>query len=183
MINLANSNRFKQDNNAAMEADKTIKAELQRAGIEVVNGSISDGEVITHVTGRLGGFKFWRAWTYWVCVGQMPLSVAQELWNHPTGVCRTDVRCCGHCGCPEPAKMVKYFDGAGLELILDPEGKTEASLSVYGPEFAKDFLGKHRFVRDIDHSDPTIGASITSYHVDSELGLYLLAEAIRKNNL
>lgn len=178
MINLANSNRFKQDNNAALAADRTIKAELQRAGIEVVNGSISDGEVITHVTGRLGGFKFGRAWTHWVVFGKMPLAVAMELYRHPVG--KTDIRACGDCTCPSPERMAKYFV-ADIELIVDPDGKMESSLSAYGPEFAKDFLEKHRFVKTIDLT--VARGYITSYHVDSELGLYLLAEAIRKNNL
>lgn len=62
MINLAG------DNNA----DEHIKRELTRSRIDLVQGELQPGEVQASITGRLGDFRFRRAWRYWVVEGPVP---------------------------------------------------------------------------------------------------------------
>ena len=153
------------------DCDKIIVVELCRAGIEIVQGKRSNTEVPASVTGRLGGFTFHRAWYYWVVLGNMPLPIAEELYRDEVG--KTDIRVEGHCGCPPPAEWVTWLDDDGKELIplaTKPEWD-EQKLEL--PE-------THRFVDDPTKSGKPF---ITSYHIDTEIGLRILADAIKEHNL
>ena len=65
------------------ECDQYIERELTRAGIEVVRGERMDTEVPASITGKLGDFTFKRAWYYWMVGGNVPLTVAEELYDDP----------------------------------------------------------------------------------------------------
>ena len=64
------------------KADLYILEELDKAGIKVVEGERSRGEVPYTLTGKLGNWNFNRAWYYWVAGAQngkgLPLS-----WRPP----------------------------------------------------------------------------------------------------
>ena len=121
MQNLAGSDR----------ADKIIEQELNRSHISIVrHDELRGGEVPTHFTGELSregetAFEFERAWYYWMVSGNVPLAVAQELYDDPVG--RTDVRVVGHCGCPPPEKWERngFIDSyhidseVGLRFFVD----------------------------------------------------------------
>lgn len=114
------------------DCDTTIRSELERCGITIVEGERSTNEVPASLTGILGCFTFWRAWYYWVVNGNVPIDIALELYADPVG--KTDVRVDGHCGCPEP-----------------------------------EYLGKR--------------GAVTCYHIDTEIGLRLFADTIRKHGM
>lgn len=98
-----------------IKADENIREELSLAGIELVQGERSSGEVPFSITGKLGNWEFARAWYYWMAFvpdGKgLPLEVAAYLHGkkYPlTGELEPDVtygqviRVAGHCGCPHP---------------------------------------------------------------------------------
>lgn len=163
--------------------DPIVEAELTRCRIDVVRGPYSSGEVITSITGRLGPFSFRRAWRYWVAEGPMPLAVAEGLYADPVG--KDDVRVAGHCGCPPPAgPWVTWYDGDGVKLLgMDQREECErylASGSRAMKESALRVLAANRFVVD----PRAVGAGfVESYHIDSEIGLRLFADAIRQHGL
>jgi hypothetical protein len=95
------------------EANEVIRAELSAAGITVNDtGSLIPGEVLTTILGALGPFKFRRLWYYWSVTGDVPLSVAEAMYETPIG--RRDVRVAGHCGCPPPSEWAERRRGVGL---------------------------------------------------------------------
>jgi hypothetical protein len=160
------------------DCDREIRRELERARIDIVEGQVTRGEVPFTVTGSLAGWTFQRAWYYWVAKGQLPLEIAKQLYADPIG--KTDVRVAGHCGCPPPeAPWIGYFDADGWRLCNDPMGKeteTWAGLESRGhlPSIESK---RQRFVPDA----AAVAARIVveSYHIDSEAGLRLFADALR----
>ncbi len=159
--------------------DETIRHELTRCGITVVEGQRSRGEVAASVTGRLGAFTFRRAWYYYVAEGPMPLTEARKLYDDPVG--RTDVRVSGHCRCPAPG------DPGGWVTWRLPDGRTVVPVKDMKELQAAYAQGKFWVRQDpitefVGSDDPeSLGAigTVDLYHVDSEIGLFKLAEVIR----
>jgi hypothetical protein len=165
--------------------DETITEELFIAGVELVRADKPCGnEVNTHVTGRLGPYTFRRAWYYWVVKGRVPIAVAFEMYEHPLG--RTKVRVGGHCGCPSPLEYGATF--------LDADGRTRLALSekvecerlvasgseIMGP------IGQKILAESVFVEDPNVGyasAYVDVYHIDSQAGLKVFCDAIRKHGL
>jgi hypothetical protein len=161
--------------------DKEIRRELARARIEIVEGARSTHEVAASVTGKLGHITFTRAWYYWVAEGKVPFSVATELWNDPVG--RTDVRVGGHCGCPSPAEYgTTYYDADGKVLYEDKTGEEERRTQHFVDKgiITPEDQAKYRFVQDKRAAANV--AFVSLYHIDSEVGLRLFADAIRALN-
>lgn len=62
------------------EIDYKVKEELQIANIPVFRlPYYMNTEVKTKYIGILNGFMFYRAWNYWICHGDMPLDIANEM--------------------------------------------------------------------------------------------------------
>ncbi len=110
------------------ECDLYIKAELLHAGIRPVTQKIPMlGEVPARVTGRLTKdsavvFTFRRAWDHWEVKGFVPLAVAEEIYNHPSGYGRWDVLVIGDESCPHPTKWatsggIDYYHIDCLEAL------------------------------------------------------------------
>ena len=90
--------------------DVYIRAELEAAGIPIVEVPLDNTEVPYRLIGQLGNFEFRRAWYYWIVSGRVPLEIAKELYANPIG--KKDVRVTGHCGCPPPEDpWITYYDG------------------------------------------------------------------------
>jgi len=97
-------------------ADLHILNELEEAGIEIVEGERSQGEVPYTLTGKLADWNFLRAWCYWVANAEkgLPLEVATELHKRkydgkgkePHNTYGHVVRVAGNCGCPPPEKWL-----------------------------------------------------------------------------
>ncbi len=115
------------------KADLFILEELGNAGIEVVEGRRSKGEVPYSITGKLGDWNFIRAWYYWMAGAQkgkgLPLEAALELHNReypiieelrkgqsieikkgqPIKTYGQVIRVDGNAGCPTPTSMVRLY--------------------------------------------------------------------------
>ena len=84
--------------------DKYIPKELEEAGIEPIKMPFKlDGEVPTHYCGYIDGWKFDRAWYYWVVKSSLNILLfkyADELHKK----CGKEVRVNGDCTCPSPSE-------------------------------------------------------------------------------
>jgi hypothetical protein len=159
MENLARSRNCNEDERERVNA--IINQELLSAGIEIIseNGA---GEVPYNIIGKLGPYEFRRAWYYWMVSGLVPYDAAVEMYENEYG--KKDVRCAGHCGCPHPKdqSLPKREDLHRLGL----EGLTYGELY----QMCNDGIIKApRFVR--------------GYHIDSQIGLKLFVDTIKKYNL
>lgn len=149
------------------ECDFVINRELKRCGIPIIPMGDGHNEVPYRIGGQMGEFKFTRAWYYWVVEGKMPLPKAIELFNTEVG--NTDIRADGHCGCLDPAKYgTRFYDG---KIVISQDEWARCSL--------RPFLIALLQEKYTTHPAPeTLPAFITSYHIDTELGLYLFARAV-----
>lgn len=67
--------------------DQLVREELKQAGIPILElPCYMDTEVKTRYVGVLYGFFFYRAWTYWVCKGDMPLNIAEQIYRNYKGL-------------------------------------------------------------------------------------------------
>ncbi|KKK73177.1 hypothetical protein LCGC14_2896430 [marine sediment metagenome] len=85
-----------------------IERELLEAGIKVIEETPENkyAEVAWRLIGTLCGWRFTRAWYYWVARTQynpLPMAAAEEL-HQELG---TEIRVDGHCGCPGPIEWWK----------------------------------------------------------------------------
>lgn len=169
------------------DCDKNIRSELTRCGIECVEGDPTRCEVPYSITGRLdikgvGVFTFKRAWYYWMVSGLTPYNIALKLYeDNPVG--KVDIRVAGHCGCPHPKEWAKAYH-EGKQIMIASEYANTLELAKSSPIY-KDFLEGENFKKKffvIDNDDLTpYKAFVESYHIDSELGLYIFAETLKKH--
>ncbi|HEY2509492.1 MAG TPA: hypothetical protein VGI39_01430 [Polyangiaceae bacterium] len=163
------------------DCDHYIDAELSRAKIDLVHhDAMADAEVRSSITGRLGAFSFKRAWRYYIASGPFPLDVAERLYIAERAW-RSDVRAGGHCACPEPRTQATYFDADGKQRVSRAEEADFMAFAARG-----DGIGAH--IREaiktlVFVEDPAAGAHrsiVDTFHIDSELGLWLFADAVEK---
>lgn len=171
--------------------DPIVEEELFVAGIDVERlPHALGGEVKTRIVGRLGPIRFHRAWYYWIAEGPVPLAIAREMYEQrPYG--RRDVRVTGHCGCPPPEDpWLTYRDREGREIHLL---HTETDLALYekfkngtldrimakvlGPLFRGE-QGPLVLSND-DRKRLYATVTVESYHIDSQGGLKVFADAMR----
>lgn len=166
--------------------DSKISKELSEAKVGAVVHDFPLGtEVKTSVTGKLGNFEFTRAWYYWAVKGEVPIKVAQELYEDPIG--RKDVRVVGHCACPSPEEWVEHYDANGMRLspksqekeILDVENNPNSSELMMG--LAKSVRERVRFVDNPEKE--AYKSIIPSYHIDTQEGLNFFINTLIKHGL
>jgi hypothetical protein len=116
------------------KADLMILKELSEAGIEVIEGERSRGEVPYTLTGKLAEWNFSRAWYYWIANAKsgLPRTIATELHKR--------------------------------------EYPKKEQFEIYGK-----VIRVEGYAGGIP---PT--RSVKSYHIDSQEGLNVLAETIRR---
>ena len=125
------------------DCDETIREELRRCRVPAVyTPSESRGEVPSWLTGRLGAFTFSRRWYYWSAEGEVPVSVAWELYEDPVG--KSDVRVAGHCGCPPPEAPWAKKDSHGDDVIRNYHIDTEVGLRLFVDTLRKHGLHRPR---------------------------------------
>lgn len=162
------------------DCDMFIKRELERCGIESapLPGKLQT-EVPAAIIGKLGQFHFHRAWRYWIVRGPVPLNVAKELYADPAGV--TDIRVSGHCGCPPPESPWIIWRGKSGKTLADVTQR-ETAMELFGEVqgYMKELDEKYEFVDD----PSAVGEGfVETYHIDSELGLKIFVDTLRKHNL
>lgn len=164
--------------------DFAIEEELRRCRIGAIRGERSAGEVGASITGWLGPFTFRRAWRYWVAEGRVPLHVAEELYADPVGI--TDVRAGGDCACRPPEVWAEWYDevdgndtATGKKLVPMSEKAKCDVFAASMPSF-RESMAAYLFVDD----PKSYGVGyVTTYHIDSEIGLRLFADTLRKHGL
>jgi hypothetical protein len=162
------------------DAEYIVHQELERCGIPVIEEDHTRNEVSVKIAGKLGDFHFERAWYYWIVSGKVPLKIAKEIYDNPIG--KTDIRAGGDCGCEEPTEdnyFVNSYDKDG-KLLLDrrpEEDEMWDKIIEKDPELGE----KTRRVDDkIKYTDKIF---VENYDIDSELGLYIFVETLKKHNL
>jgi hypothetical protein len=106
------------------DCDRAIRRELERARIGMAEGEREPGEVPATITGTLLGWKFTRAWYYWVAriergPGLSPHE-ATKLYYDPVG--REDIRVAGCAGNRMPTGYVDVYhidSEVGLRIFAD----------------------------------------------------------------
>ena len=164
------------------QATEICVEELRRCGINVCESEKPIGEPQSMVYGQLGKYKFTRAWYYWIVEGDVPLTVAYDLYNNYVG--QTDIRVCGNCTCPKPDEYIVWKLNDGTP-VLSTEEKENLEYYVKHTkmvgEVAKEMLKQNKFSDD----PKSIGAKpyIESYHIDSGLGLYIFVQTHKSYEL
>ncbi len=168
--------------------DATVRDELTRARIPIVEVERSNGEVASAVEGLLAGVKFTRAWYYWIAHGVVPLDVAKALYADPEG--KISVRVAGHCACPPPEDpWIEYVAPNGRKVLHGQNNLDEYERAkVRRAEGETGFLGSQwantveaEFVVSLNPLDVEgVKAFIDTYHIDNQAGLRLFADAIGK---
>jgi hypothetical protein len=171
------------------DPDPICEEELFIAGIAPVRQECfpTNREVKTRVTGQLGGITFHRAWYYWVADGDVPLDVAHKMYaQEPYG--KRDVRVAGHCGCPPPEEWAEHRDANGKRVILLSPGDRDLVTQFYAgtlAPFMNDVILKmcteNTCVTTKEERDKlSVSAFVTTYHIDSQAGLKVFADAMRE---
>ena len=159
MINLAGNK----------ECDKTIREELSQANIPIIElGAKMEREVPSSVIGLLNGFKFIRAWYYWMVFGDMPLEYAKDIYSKYKDL---NIRVAGHCGNPPPEEWCEPKDWR-------EKCKPTVDRYILTKEISMDECNK--LCNEIRNQGEQF---IKTYHVDTQEGLNKLAETIINNNI
>ena len=171
------------------EADSYIKEELYLAGIKAVPEKPERSEVPYTITGRLGNWKFRRAWYYWVATVEyrpdgLPVDVAMELHNTPNPIdsekiLGTSIRSGGDCGCPTP-------DGYTAQPVYDDDLNTQLLNLGYKMEYSE-ALQKEYIPINVGeiarlHNEGKIDMKrwVENYHIDDQIGLTEFAKFLKK---
>jgi hypothetical protein len=112
---------------------------------------------------------------YYVVEGDVPQHIAEELYENPIG--KADIRVSGNCACPAPSDFwLDYKSDDGKIVIDDQKEKNQfAELIKKGFFTQADIDSKYLFVDD----KTKYPAFVTSYHIDSELGLYIFLTTLK----
>lgn len=164
---------------SVINCDSDIVRELLSAGINIVPVEKTRSEVPYTFVGEKNGWRFTRAWYYWVATPilpnrGMPLSQAIKLF-----AITKEARVGGDCTAPHPEKHISWFDLDGNEIVIDPTNYQRK-------EFDRFNLPKEglRFVTSIDQNTlfcnegkPVVPA-IKTYHIDSQTALNAFVQFI-----
>jgi len=144
------------------DVDDIVKHELLAAGINIIESEPTPhAEVKTKYIGELNGFKFRRAWRYWVCEGNMPLEVAKRLYAEHKDLC---IRAGGHCE------------------NLPPENMSVNPVYLKDLQDYKEKVGLDEFIKSYETAvidDKTQPRFVQAYHIDTRAGLSVLASFIK----
>lgn len=160
------------------EVDNELRSELTICGVEIVESPIelAHPEVHTHLTGKLGdNITMFRNWYYWVVKCEIPVEVAQEMFDDPAG--RRDVRVVGYAGNVD--SLDHWVDYRKGDTIV---ARTETKPADYDTPAWDGYRDKIIFVDD-PANEPGVRGFIGSYHIDSEIGLRYFADTVKKHGL
>ncbi len=160
--------------------DREITEELMRCGVDWYRDHVRQhSEVKTSVYGFLGKppdcIKLERAWRYWVVSCWVPLVVADELYNSPVG--RTDIRVTGYAGNQLPKDGAIWINKETNKQIVRSSEREQCARLVES-HGADDIAKMAQAVIDDPAAASGNNGFISSYHIDSELGLYIFARTV-----
>lgn len=164
------------------ECDEDVERELVRCRIDIIRDQPREWEVPSSLRGKLGSFTFFRASCYWIVRGPLPLAVAKELYGDPVGC--TDIRINGDCGCPapgEPGGKIVWRDHETKKILMPYKEWDELQVLIgRNPHMFSSAINDEYAPSD----DPSMGQGfIESYHIDTEVGLRLFADTLKKHGL
>jgi len=174
------------------DADLFIKEELYLADIEQLEvGKREHSEVPYTVIGRIGYWRFRRAWTYWVATVEndimgLPLKEALELHNTPNPVNPDQIlgqviRSGGHAGAPSPDEygaQPDYNDELDSKLLELGYEMKEIKIGDEIKPYIPITVGE---VSELCNSGKLdVERYVKCYHVDSQVGLNEFAKFIKK---
>lgn len=152
--------------------DEFIRRELEKAGITTVVVKKNAGEVAYSIIGELGGFKFSRAWSYWVVTGDMPMEKAMEIYTIDTG--GETVRPWGGGSNISPKKCA--IPTMDTLITLGIYEVNDKGVIINGPSIEE--------LQDMCETGKINAPRyISEYHIDDQNGLNLFAQVIRRYNL
>lgn len=168
MINLAGNNR----------ASEIIYEELTNCEIPIlVQPTMSRGEIVTNLKGSIGQFIFTRAWSYWCVTGPFAIERAKKLYDTPVG--KRYIRAGGYAGGHAiNGNVVSYVDLVTGKLAIEQYDEQLAQ-AILLKESCPEILRKFQTKYTPKLSDGNYEGFVTDYHVDTELGLYMLANEIK----
>jgi len=154
-------------------ADYYVKRELHIADIQAWEApEVATGEVATKFYGILPGFRFVRVWSYWIATGRVPIKTAWALYADPAG---KDIRVDGHCMCPAPrAPWTQWYTPDNKQVFPKDQ---EAEYLHYMEKL--DMKPDPNWVFSDDPLSLGAQEFVTCYHIDSEVGLRVFADAVR----
>tara|TARA_R110002094_G_scaffold201421_1_gene172888 strand:- start:3459 stop:3977 length:519 start_codon:yes stop_codon:yes gene_type:complete len=161
--------------------DSDIVRELLEAKIGIIPQDRSNHEVTASFYGELCGWKFHRAWYYWMASPiedgcGLPLELAKLL--HKTH--GKDVRVTGHCGAPPPEEWVERYTYDGRTVVVDPDGKERESFDHLNKLTFMDYnLEDYVFVKD--PSEVNHISVVPNYHIDTQEGLNAFVLTLRQS--
>lgn len=96
------------------------------------------------------------------------------------GVGVTDIRVAGHCGCPPPKDWITFLADDGREVLDREQEASWQELIDRGHTKMQTYKDEYVFADD----PAKVGKPyVTSYHIDSELGLRIFADTLKKHGL
>lgn len=171
------------------DADKTIKEELYLAGIQELPETPKHSEVPYTIIGRLGNWKFRRAWYYWVATVEyrpdgLIVKDAMELHNSknpidPEKILGTSIRSGGDCSCPSP-------DGYTAQPVYDDDLDTQLINLGYKKEYSELLKKSYIPINMGEIADLSIAGKIDvkryvdCYHIDDQIGLNEFVKFLKK---
>lgn len=162
-------------NLAGQDGNKTIREELTRCRIRIIESENQiQGEVETNLYGKLLGFTFKRLWCYYLVDCLLPIEIARELYKNP--VATTDIRATGNACAKHPDNYVTYFNKEGKKLQNISSLHEWDKVINISEAMKKRVHNEFEFVKNPEEGE----GFIEGYHIDSELGLYVFAQKIKK---
>ena len=169
------------------DADKYIREELYLAGIEAIPEK-SDGEVPYTIIGKIGNWRFERAWYYWVASVEkredgLPVEKATELYNRKNPpdenrILGMDIRGGGNVGCSEPR-------GYTAQPVYDEELQNKFVALGYKKVFS-DLVGKEyvpisygEVAKLCNEGKLDVQRYVDIYHIDTQIGLLEFAKFLK----
>lgn len=160
--------------------DSDIVRELLIAGIKIIPVDRKKFEVPYSFEGEFRGWRFSRAWYYWVATPirpnhGLPLFIAEKLYTFDK-----NARVAGHCGAPSPSEHVKWIEcKTGNTIVLDPSGAQFADfqrfkLSTDGLKFVTNIDDK----TFIDNTGMAVEPVIDLYHIDTQEALNIFTKCL-----
>ena len=172
MINLAGN----------VDATEICTEELERCGIPIVPLLGNPGEVPSTIMGKLGPFTFERYWYYWVARGPVPIKLARELYGTKVGM--RDIRAGGSDRSGnDPDAEANWYLVDDRELVHDPKGDQAKSWEALTGTIIYQERLKYCYTSTPPKDSPEAKGFVESYHIDSELGLYMFVEALKRAGL